>query len=264
MPTEPSAYGVLYAPDTTAGTAPPKTLDELLTPDIAFVRVQWVDYTNVVRFRVLSAPYFRALFSNPTKTRPGIGVSKVALGIVGISLAPGFGPSGEYLFVPDLCSWRVCTYAPGHASVMGWFQEKSAPRPGAGLEVPMCPRTILTRLVKCVIFFPFRVVGCIVGGCMRCVFADYDMATYRPHKEADRSICEGLILLYAHAWARAYCHYVTSTMPAPPDPSRLRLAFEGVNSRSRSSLRGPVPCLDFRPWPRSGIRMVVLMPTSCI
>lgn len=148
MPAEPSAYGVLYTPDNATATAPSKTLEELLTPDIAFVRVQWVDYTNVVRFRVLSASYFRALFSDPAKTRPGIGLSKVALGIVGISLAPGFGPSGEYLFVPDLRSWRVCTYAPAHASVMGWFQEKSAPRPGAGLEVPLCPRSILARLVK--------------------------------------------------------------------------------------------------------------------
>ncbi|KAI1798339.1 glutamine synthetase/guanido kinase [Ganoderma leucocontextum] len=147
MPADPSAYGVLYAPNTSAPLAPPKTLDELLAPEIAFVRVQWVDYINTVRFRVLSASYFRALLSDPAKTRPGIGVSKVAFGLVGLKLAPGFGPVGEYLYVPDLRTWRVCTYAPGHASVVGWFQEKS-PSPAAGLAVPLCPRTILARLVK--------------------------------------------------------------------------------------------------------------------
>ncbi|PIL27396.1 hypothetical protein GSI_10544 [Ganoderma sinense ZZ0214-1] len=146
MPTDPNVYGVLYTPDVTA--APPKALDELLTPDIAFVRVQWVDYTNIVRFRILSAPYFRTLLSDPAKTRPGVGLSKVVFGIVGISLAPGFGPTGEYLYVPDMRSWRVCTYAPGHATVMGWFQEKTPASPTAGLEVPLCPRTMLARLVK--------------------------------------------------------------------------------------------------------------------
>ena len=62
-------------------------------------------------------------------------------------LAPGFGPVGEDLYVPDLSSWRVCTYAPGHASVMGWFQEK-IPGPSGELAVPLCPRTLLHRLVR--------------------------------------------------------------------------------------------------------------------
>ena len=82
----------------------------------------------------------------------------VALGIVGLQLAPGFGATGEFLYVPDLASWRVCgAYAPGHATVMGWFEEKT-PGPTGAVAVPICPRTMLARLVKCVSAF-----GCGMG-----------------------------------------------------------------------------------------------------
>ena len=122
------------------------TIAELLTPDIQFVRVQWIDYINTVRFRVLPTSYFRKLLSDP-HSRAGVGLVKAVLGIVGLNIAPGFGAVGEFLYVPDLSSWRVCTYAPGHASVMGWFQEK-VPHPTKGLTVELCPRTILQRLVR--------------------------------------------------------------------------------------------------------------------
>ncbi|KAI0365975.1 FLU1-II [Pilatotrama ljubarskyi] len=141
----PQAYGVLYAPSTGSSTEA-RSLDELLTSDIRFVRVQWIDYVNLVRFRVLPVSYFRKLFSQ-RGSRPGIGIAKIALGIVGLMVADGFGAVGEYLYVPDMSSWRVCTYAPGHASVMGWFREKT-PDPRSGVTVDMCPRTLLGRLVQ--------------------------------------------------------------------------------------------------------------------
>ena len=86
--------------------------------------------------------------------RAGVGIPTIALGLVGLNVADGFGAVGEWLFVPDLRSWRVCTYAPGPwgapapatACGMGWFEEKT-PSPGRGLEVPLCPRTLLRRLV---------------------------------------------------------------------------------------------------------------------
>lgn len=158
MSAEPSAFGVLYTSDPNAPPAPAKSVDELLTPDVKFVRITWVDFTNTVRFRVVPARYFRALFSNPQQSRPGIGLGIVSLGLVGLSTCPGFSAVGTYLYVPDLASWRVCTLsAPGHASVLGWFQEK-VPNPTAGLTVPLCPRTILHRLVKCV-FSPPGSIG---------------------------------------------------------------------------------------------------------
>ncbi|TBU27388.1 glutamine synthetase/guanido kinase [Dichomitus squalens] len=146
MPTEPSPYGVLYTPDPTASSIPAKSVDELLTPAIKFVRIQWIDFINTVRFRVVPASYFRALYANPA-SRPGVGLGTVALGLVGLATAPGFSPVGGYIYVPDLASWRVCPYAPGHASVMGWFEERT-PSPETGLSVAICPRTILDRLVK--------------------------------------------------------------------------------------------------------------------
>jgi len=67
--------------------------------------------------------------------------------------APGFLPIGEYLYVPDMASMKLCPYAPGEASVMGWFQEK-APVQRADLqltvEVDLCSRGILRRVVECV------------------------------------------------------------------------------------------------------------------
>ncbi|TFK86124.1 FLU1-II [Polyporus arcularius HHB13444] len=145
MASEP--YGVLYsAGPTQSSPSAAKSLDELLTPDIKFVRVQWIDFINTPRVRVLSVAYFRKLYENP-HTRVGVGLAKVALGIVGLSLAEGFGAVGEWLYVPDLSSWRVCTYAPGHAVVMGWFQEKM-PAPETGFDMPLCPRTLLHRLVR--------------------------------------------------------------------------------------------------------------------
>lgn len=143
----PQPYGVLYTskPSTFAPAA--INVDKLLTPDVQFVRVQWVDFANTIRFRVLPAPYFRKLLSDPS-SRAGIQLTKVTFGLVGLVTVPGFSPVGEYLYVPDLSSWRVCTYAPGHASVMGWFQEK-VPDPRTGLlAVDLCPRTLLARLVR--------------------------------------------------------------------------------------------------------------------
>jgi hypothetical protein len=60
-------------------------------------------------------------------------------------------PTGEYLYAVDLLSLRISPYAPGHASVLGWFEEKR-PHPGVkghlALEVDICPRTILRRIVE--------------------------------------------------------------------------------------------------------------------
>jgi hypothetical protein len=74
-----------------------------------------------------------------------------ALGIVGASLAPGFSGTGEYLYTPDLSSLRQCGYAPGHASLMGWFEEKLPTRESAGredaLKVPLCPRGLLRDII---------------------------------------------------------------------------------------------------------------------
>lgn len=112
--------------------------------NIKYVRVQWVDLINNIRHRVLPLAYFRKLVQS---NRGGIGITKAGLGLVRLQMAPGFSPTGEYLYVPDLDSLRICPYAPGHLSVMGWFEEK-LPSPSGGLSVPLCPRTLLKRIIE--------------------------------------------------------------------------------------------------------------------
>jgi len=45
----------------------------------------------------------------------------------------------------------ICPHVPGHAIVLGWFEEKH-PLPNVighrAVEVDICPRTILRRAVK--------------------------------------------------------------------------------------------------------------------
>lgn len=140
----PAPFGVIYTPDTVDNRSIASNLALLSNPAIKYVRLQWLDYTNTLRFRVLPVSYFRRLLSS---ARPGTGIAKCALGLVFLKLAPGFSSSGEYLTVPDLLSLRVAPYAPGHASVMAYFEEK-VPTPEYGLVVPVCPRTLLKRIVE--------------------------------------------------------------------------------------------------------------------
>jgi hypothetical protein len=58
---------------------------------------------------------------------------------------------GEYLYAFDLSTLRLCPYAPGHAIVLGCFEEK-LPKATIGghltLQVDHCPRTILKRAIE--------------------------------------------------------------------------------------------------------------------
>ncbi|KAG6330159.1 hypothetical protein ID866_8931 [Astraeus odoratus] len=110
---------------------------------VSFIRVQWVDFTNVVRYRVLPLSYFYGLLQSH---RPGLTVTKSVMGLVFDSIVEGFSPVGEYIYVIDLASLRLCTYAPGHAAVFGFFQPKTDI--GAEIGVPVCPRTTLQRIVR--------------------------------------------------------------------------------------------------------------------
>lgn len=69
-------------------------------------------------------------------------------------LAEGFSAEGEYLVAVDRSSLRLCGYAPGHASVFGFFEEKALA--GGRLDVPLCPRTNLKRILK---YLEWRIVS---------------------------------------------------------------------------------------------------------
>ncbi|PFH47784.1 hypothetical protein AMATHDRAFT_66915 [Amanita thiersii Skay4041] len=138
-------HGVLYTPSSVSASS--LTLQQAKSQGIKYIRLQWVDLVNTVRFRVIPVSYFEKLLQS---SRAGVGVAKVCLGLVYLITAPGFSPMGEYLYVPDMSTLRLCPYAPGHASVMGRFEEKT-PIEGPGgefsFEVDLCPRTLLKRVV---------------------------------------------------------------------------------------------------------------------
>ncbi|KAF9240408.1 hypothetical protein BU15DRAFT_87638 [Melanogaster broomeanus] len=136
--------GVKYAPPYVS--RPPTSREQLTinlhqwqNKGIKFVRIQWVDLINNIRFRVLPISHFCNLL---TTARPGVALTKTVLGLVFIQTAPGFGAVGEYLYVVDTSSFRLCPYAPGHVVFFGFLQEK-----WPSLEVSLCPRTQLLRLV---------------------------------------------------------------------------------------------------------------------
>jgi len=68
-----------------------------------------VDYTNIAHSRTIHLPASASqeLMSAP---RPGIGLSRTALGIV--SLTPGSPDSGEFLYSVGLSSTCLCYYVP--------------------------------------------------------------------------------------------------------------------------------------------------------
>ncbi|PSR77454.1 hypothetical protein PHLCEN_2v7885 [Hermanssonia centrifuga] len=136
-------YGVVYTPSTVAAKTLTPSNDALLDEfGINFIRITWVDWINNVRYRVVPRPYFSKLLHS---ARPGISLTKACFGLVFLALAPGFSGIGEYQYVLDLSTFRLCPYAPGHASILGFFQEK-LPTPQFGLAVPFCPRSILKRI----------------------------------------------------------------------------------------------------------------------
>jgi hypothetical protein len=140
-------HAVSYSPSTTA-PAPP-TLPSLQSSGVHSIRIQWLDLTSKLRYRVLPITYFAKLLT--ATTRPSISIAKVTLGIVGITTAEGFSAQGEYVYIVDWSTVRICGYAEGHASVMGWFEEK-VPMPGRmDVGVELCPRATLRRIVESVL-----------------------------------------------------------------------------------------------------------------
>ena len=64
------------------------SIENLREQGIKYVRIQWVDLINNIRYRVFPLAYFEKLLKT---SRPGTSLAKAALGIVVITLAEGFG-----------------------------------------------------------------------------------------------------------------------------------------------------------------------------
>ncbi|KAF8265798.1 hypothetical protein EI94DRAFT_1830995 [Lactarius quietus] len=147
------AFGLKYLPASvklpTLGRGDvPRVLRTLADHRIRYIRLQWVDYSNITRNRIIPLVAFSELLGAP---RPGITLSKPVLGTIGGHMAPGFSGIGEYLYTVDLSSLRLCGYAPGHVSLMGWFEEKAPIQKQVGKDafgVPLCPRSLLRSIIN--------------------------------------------------------------------------------------------------------------------
>ena len=154
---------------------------------LRFVRITWVDYINFVRYRIVPLHKFKKFIehhdSSPAKPvtsfeedgykvitnmKGGVSLTKATLGLIFIALAEGFGPTGEFLYVPDPNSAARLKYADDQISIMGWFEEKECDYQrfkqvsGKGVEgersrlfrSPLCPRGTLERVLLSVTFHP--------------------------------------------------------------------------------------------------------------
>jgi len=136
-------FGVEYTPSTVdAGTLSdaPCTLEG---QGVKFVRIHWVDLCNQLSCHILPLSYFNKVLKS---SRSGVALPKTVFTLVGSTPSEGSSAEGDYLVVMDRSSFRLCGYAPGHASLFGFFEEK-API-GGRLDVPLCPRTNLKRILK--------------------------------------------------------------------------------------------------------------------
>ncbi|KAJ7116391.1 hypothetical protein C8R44DRAFT_792392 [Mycena epipterygia] len=139
------SHGVVYTPQ---NVQPRKGDAQDLGSNVSYVRIYWVDLVNIRRCRIVPVEYFKKLLKS---NRPGVNIGKVCLGIIYLTVAPGFLPVGEYLYTIDIATLKPCPFAPGHMAVLGQFEEKTA-IPGADgtptVQVKLCPRTLLRRITE--------------------------------------------------------------------------------------------------------------------
>ncbi|KAI0031953.1 glutamine synthetase/guanido kinase [Vararia minispora EC-137] len=137
-------YGQIFTPELVTQSTTTFTLPNLAKKGARFVRLTWVDLTNIIRCRVIPIRAFEKLLLSK---RPGVGIAKAGFGLVGVACAPGFDSTGEYLYVPDLLSIRPCGYTDGHISIMGHFMEKLL-EGRSSYQTALCPRTKLSNVVN--------------------------------------------------------------------------------------------------------------------
>ena len=146
MSAQTGTFGIAYTPSSVSSRNKASQLNPQLLDDlhIEWVRLCWLDYANVLRFYFLSRSYFSHLLET---ARPGILLGAANLAAVHLNVIDEL-MFVQYVYAFDLSTFRVCPYAPGHATVMGFF-EPTTPPPSAGpTPVPQCPRGILHRLVN--------------------------------------------------------------------------------------------------------------------
>ncbi|KAF3318808.1 hypothetical protein TWF173_005220 [Orbilia oligospora] len=123
-----------------------KILQDFLAknPGIEYLRLNWLDYSSILRTRVVKLKHVIAQLENNSNGSI-IGVTKAALYILAnCTLAEGANPCGEDRLVPDFTSLRLHPHQKNgqdhhnHATVMCWIQD-----PDSHKIIALCPRNIL-------------------------------------------------------------------------------------------------------------------------
>ncbi|KAE9404815.1 glutamine synthetase/guanido kinase [Gymnopus androsaceus JB14] len=113
------SHGIVHTPASIKASANTSLiLEDVLQQFLEYVRLYLVDLSNTRRCRVLSKEYFKQLIKS---NRPGVTIAKVSLGL-GVGKGPILG-------------------------ILGKFEEKNPEGKENGVEVGMCPRTTLSRII---------------------------------------------------------------------------------------------------------------------
>ncbi|KAH7345713.1 hypothetical protein B0J17DRAFT_592592 [Rhizoctonia solani] len=137
----------------------PSSISFIRSQGIKFIRLTWVDYVNMIRYRVVPIDHFVSLSGNRFISGPEISssqrIAESGAGIVRVGLSLGIQDSmpaggvvsGDFDLRPDFSSMWKAPFLTNHAYMMGQFFEK-AHFPGGSGESEICPRAILHRIVQ--------------------------------------------------------------------------------------------------------------------
>lgn len=113
-------------------------------PSIAFIRLQWLDYTSTSRVRLLPTPRALSLFRASTS----ISLTAAVLGLLQTDNAvPGFSAVGACTLIPCFSSLRL-GYTSSSQKQAHYATLQCEFRTETGDPVPTCPRTALRTVVS--------------------------------------------------------------------------------------------------------------------
>ncbi|KAI1135497.1 hypothetical protein F5Y05DRAFT_416174 [Hypoxylon sp. FL0543] len=131
----------------------PNDLFEFLSdnPDVRFIRLQWLDYTNLLRCRVVPRKCVGQLVKECYTVEAG-SLTSLEEAEAGPQRIPTEAVGQAHL-IADWASLRLCPWAPGHASVQCYFGKEEE---GNHLVDEICPRFALLKADN-------QVLGVLIG-----------------------------------------------------------------------------------------------------
>ncbi|KDN45690.1 hypothetical protein RSAG8_04774, partial [Rhizoctonia solani AG-8 WAC10335] len=158
-PDVPSEHGTGQLARLPANLDLPSSISFIKSQGIKFIRLAWVDYVNMIRYRAIPIEHFTFISGNTFISGPetsssqriaesGPGLVRVGLSLgIQDSMPAGSLVSGDFDLRADFSSMWKAPFSPGHAYMMGRFFEKAHYAGGSG-ESEICPRTILHRIIQ--------------------------------------------------------------------------------------------------------------------